>query len=515
LDTNELKKYFFAFFYNLIDFYTGEFLNQLTPFSKSSKFGPYFAFLPGDKNKTICLVINSQNKKCGKIVPSLKGNTVGLLKHLKDHGIDPDSSVDKSVKIDQFVKPFLQTNNIEIIVAKLVCHDFIPPNRIACSNSIQHLISKSFNQSLSRHSIWQMIYKVYEELKKEIIKKLSESTLVSVTTDDWTSKANNGFCNINLYTTQNDQIHRISLGVVKTSGTTGENLLKLIQEKLSEFKVKAYFITTDGAANMEKMTSLGAFYQQKCFLHGIHLFVCDFIFSKKYYPISEQSQTNDLEDASDEDSFSQQSEEENEEEKEDSDVDQDSEESFSGSNIFDESSGETIEKVRKIMRFLKRSVKARDHLKFHTDLAPKLDCITRWSSTYLMLTRFIKIYRPLCLSAVDSDAIKEKLNFSNQEISCLKAIIKILEPVANLTTLLSASDLNLITCDLLVEKCSQQLPEFMKNEFLDRVLSRRKIWSDILLYLTNQGHLVKFYKQPSDFEIKKIFEKVIKIHFYK
>lgn len=58
---------------------------------------------------------------------------------------------------------------------------------------------------------------------------------------------------------------------------SGAGLTEILKKRLSEFDAKSLFVTSDGASNIVKACRLGNFLQQKCFMHGIDLFVKDFI----------------------------------------------------------------------------------------------------------------------------------------------------------------------------------------------------------------------------------------------
>lgn len=156
------------------------------------------------------------------------------------------------------------------------------------------------------------------------------------------------------------------------------------------------------------------------------------------------------------------------------------------------------------MILLRRSSKARNHLRRYTTLAPVVDVKTRWSSTYKMLARFLKLENPLKKAAMDDDQISERLNFIQdpETMLSINSLVDLLGPFQNATNKLSEKGINLTTADLIFEQLLSNLNyEPVKNLLLKRIHQRRKTWSDILLNLTKLHHSVSFYSKPTKNDI--------------
>lgn len=476
----------------------------MVPFSKASKYGKFFAKIPGgDPSARVCLVAGDSGI-CGIVRQSHSGNTSGMAQHLKNaHQIEPTSRVIEVPKIDQFVE-FNAVSMFDRVIAELTCKGLISPHLIEVNAGFQLLFKKSFGCILSRHSVWQSLYETKALLKSKIIDKIKSNNSFSLTCDDWTSLQNIAFTNLNIHFDDGD---RFCLGLFPLDAADGKSIADKIQECLKTYDIssKEVFITTDGASNMKSMCKSAKFNQQLCFLHGLNLF-CQGLLNLKIdncFVATENIEENVQTSENSEDSM-----EDLVQENFESSISMEKLEYDENLEI-DSASIDTVKKVRKIMVLLKRSTKVRNFLKKYTAYVPIVDVVTRWNSTLHMLERFILILSPLQKAAIDSPKLSELMTFTQNDIQLIKNLILILKPIEEATLQLSSNDANLITADLVLSQCVQNLANInLKNQLIKRISERRNKWSDILCFLLNQSEDNVFYNHPSDKMIAEFYNSV-------
>lgn len=499
----------------------------MAPFSKNSKYGKYFGRLCNTQN--VCIIKGKDGLYCGAVIKSKEHNTKGMAKHLKSvHLIDeaelvPLNSLRKMPTLDQFQIEFKNSDSIGCTIARLISKDRIAPHCIAKSFAFQTLFRKAYSVNITEYYIWNELKKSADFLRDYLKRKLNGKK-ISVSVDDWTSRTSVSFCNVNVAAIVDNKMDNFCLGLVKLDQTDGKSLADKIIERLSTFGLSTKFITTDGAANMQKMSAHSNLIQQKCLVHGLQLVLTDLIFTKtsplnfpdlevecKFYKIlylellfcklaDDDQSDNELED--DVDLI--EGEIGNGQKEQDVDV-------LEEGKIKDEFK-DLIKKVRVLMVYLKRSTKQRNIMRKYTQLSPIIDVCTRWNSTLYMLRRFIRIYNDLQKAALDSPEIKNKLNFSDQDLNALIKITKILEPFDAATKKLSEQGTNLHMADIILEGLVLQIDDkILRDKTILRIQQRRTCLSDILLFLKGEENL--FYTIPQDFTIIEIYEKVI-LNFY-
>lgn len=405
-------------------------------------------------------------------------------------------------KIYQFKTDILDSRNIEVVIAKMVCLDFISPYAIYSKDSFKILFEKAYNQSVNEDKLWKSVDLVYEVLKDRTLEKIQNSReSPTITLDDWGCKNGKEFCNINAYITENvkdsdnnqqSTVTRLSLGVVEVPKTDSISLSKVIKEKLDMFNVKPVFITTDGAANMKKMVTISGYEQQQCYLHAINLFVVDIIYKRRTLLDPEPDSESEFDDLSNEED----------------------DEPFEEIACNDEMS-EIIKSVRKMMIKLSRSKKLRYELRKYTDLAPIVDVKTRWNSMCLMLERTLQIFTPIRQAAlICSDMLLISEFLKENVIAKIERLLNILQPVKHAVQSLSAEDNNLLSSDIILSNCYKDInkiaPE-VARQFFERIQSRRTICSDVLAMFLGNKTKNLFYSEPIDSEIMELHDKIISL----
>ena len=325
-----------------------------------------------------------------------------------------------------------------------------------------------------------------------------------------------GFCNIIASYIENGDFKTFCLGLIKLTKADGLSIARKISERLELFGIAPKFITTDGASNMMTMSKHGGFLQQKCLVHGIQLVVTELIFSKKNHLTdlpeldvdNDDSNTSDVDDdtltsPSSEDSEFGEENNTNEEEAETIEIfDENGKIKFEYSNL--------IKKVRTVMVFLKRSTKHREVVKKYTGLSPVVDVCTRWNSTLHMLQRFARIIDALRKGSIDSPELAKRVKFSNEEELAIHTLIKVLMPFDLATKNLSKKGTNLHMADIILQILLSKIEnDALHDRTLTRILERREVWSDVLLFLKTGFQSIYFYSEPSDDQIIQLYYRVI------
>ena len=144
-----------------------------------------------------------------------------------------------------------------------------PMNRLQTSPVLRDLIKYKHKVELpvKADSIFNYAQRFYNKMLNRIKNGL-KGTKLTICADEWTSRANRRYMNIQAYANK----RKYSLGIFRiTERCTGDHLSKLIRNILGKFDIDAKFITTDGAANMGLAAKKAGIVQIKCMLHGLNL----------------------------------------------------------------------------------------------------------------------------------------------------------------------------------------------------------------------------------------------------
>ena len=204
--------------------------------------------------------------------------------------------------------------------------------------------------------------------------------------DEWTSCSNLRFMNVSLFTPTNEYWN---LSLVQITGSaTAEYLLELLQNKLLEFgivlKKDVVSITSDGAKVMVKIQRISPVSHQLCYAHAIQLAVTDSLYKKKKSSKPKEQEENCEDDEEVDTGIF---------------IDKESPASIEKVEMINKSIDESIDKIRKLATFFKRSAYNNEKLQnfvksillSKTDLPLKIDCPTRWNSLFFMMDRFWQI----------------------------------------------------------------------------------------------------------------------------
>ena len=115
----------------------------------------------------------------------------------------------------------------------------------------------------------EMFTKVMGHVKKVVETEVGDHA--SLTTDIWTSEANDSFLSLTLhYLNAEFQPKMVVLDCIPFNAEhTAENILHLIEEKLDPYQLsdKIHFFVRDNAANMVGAFNISSYGHVGCFLH--------------------------------------------------------------------------------------------------------------------------------------------------------------------------------------------------------------------------------------------------------
>jgi hypothetical protein len=342
------------------------------------------------------------------------------------------------------------------ILAELAALDGLSILQITKSMFIRDsLLRRGFTISTQPRDVMKMIRVYRDKVKETILQKIqrmkNKNQKFSQSIDEWTSFRNRRYLNVHLYYEDGDSDN---LGLIRITGTaTAEVLLGLLKKKLESYGLDMQrdivVTTSDGASVMKKLGRLSAVNQQLCYNHGIHLAVVKVLYKKKNNTQSAENISDDEIEFEEPDEFETEVIEEDysevfidQIEEEDDDVDN---ELTNQLNTL-----ETVNRCRDIVKLFKRSPSKNEILQKYVklvegkELQVLLDLKIRWSSLEKMLTRFIRILKPIedTLDDINRTDMWEPENTETAE-----AILKILEPLSMTVNQLSHQNFDLLQAE--------------------------------------------------------------------
>ena len=260
---------------------------------------------------------------------------------------------------------------------------------------------------------------MYKEARKEVESKLSDvlqdKNKMAVTTDMWTSEANDAYLGLTChFWTADFELVSLCLAVEPFTGRhTGVNIasyLKLILHDFTIDQAAVSAVITDNASNMDLASHLGEWNSRHCFGHTLQLAIDD-------------------------------------------------------STKLSAGIREMIKSTKTIVAFYNRSTIGTERL---TELQEQLslpkhkllsDCPTRWNSTYYMLTRLLE-QKP-AITVMCASSAGPKVSLSASEWCMMSELIQILQPLEEATWELSAEQR--VCCSKVIPLLNALLFELRKN----------------------------------------------------
>ena len=369
-----------------------------------------------DKSKTVC-------KQCRAQISYGTGNTTNMFTHLQrkhphlyeeiNANKTKPSQVSSSVK---GVAPSVGQQTIKsAFQAKLNPNS---PRALECTKSIGMFMAKDLrpfsvvdnpgfrymvNTLEPRYKIPSRTYfaekvvpQLYEEVKMGVISQLSSALAIALTTDGWTSRATQSYETITAHFINdkwdmtNYVLQTRVLGEVHTSHNLAEGLKKAMTVwNLSRNGINPT-LTTDNASNVcNAVKEAGASAHIRCFAHTLNLS------TRKGLDLPQMDRL--------------------------------------------------LGRVNRIVSFFHRSDTANTQLKAKQKLLDlpqhKLlqDCKTRWNSSFDMLERYVEqqaAVQAVFLSKDIKKNVKDIVTLSDDDVSDIENVLKVLEPIKMVTTIL-------------------------------------------------------------------------------
>lgn len=409
----------------------------------------------------------------------------------------------KKVKISDYL---LKDNSLEVIISRMTAKDGFSFNSFCKSLDLRNLFMKSGHKlPSSPNTIRSIVITFSDSVKANMIneiKKLQvQNQKFSLTFDEWTSRKNRRYLNINLHYNKK----HCNLGLVRIQGScSAEHCVGMVEERLKNFnltiKDDIVAITTDGASMMIKVGRLIPCYRQLCYAHGIQLAIIDVLY--KNFTASEDEVQKTIQEIC------------NTIQSEISDDDDDEEGALTVNYISPSieiapNYRDLITKVRKVVKLFRKSPTKNDVIlqKYVQEQHGKrleliIDCKTRWNSLLNMLERFYNVR--LCISKALID-LESEIRFTEEEWSTINDLKISLEPIKLGVEVLCRRDATLITAEttlrFILEKLDKQSTPLSTNlavALRHRIGQRRTDVTGILLYLQNPNKFENDLKNPED-----------------
>lgn len=461
---------------------------------------------------------------CKKEILCKGSSTSGLTRHISSQHKDKDHIIDSSISTNQgtstdssnpsapkiaklqqsSILKYADRKQLSEIVARLATVDGFSINGIANSQFIrQSLVARGSDYALpiGNTNVMKLVHQQFELAKFEVTQRfkamLNAGDRFSITLDEWTSRKNRGYLNVNVHFKDGDFVN---LGLERIPGRCPAEVIKsLTEKKLCAFSLKSKDIvssTTDGASTMKKFGRETDFMHQTCYVHAIHLAVTDVIYKKIEVPVNSNSD-NELENDYISDNYCSSSDSLS------------SDEESNGNHIQKSILVERqqfkniLDSVRKIVKMFRKSPVKNSILqkyckeKFHKDLELLLDCPTRWNSIETMLGRFLKVES--CIKKALKDLNSSEL-ISDDMISQIKKLHSTFKPIKLAVEALGATDANLLSAegifkflfDALKIQCESDddIHSQIANAVMERISERRNLdLVSLIKYLNNYKSL--------------------------
>lgn len=442
--------------------------------------------------------LHNHLKAVHKIIIEKKSETI-----VEEETPGSSSSSKKQTKILNFMK--VKRKSLEEIISKLAAMDGFSINSLTNSSFIREsLQQQGYSLPKNNSRVMDLIHTFYDNAKRETIITLDSikknRKKFSITLDEWTSKRNHRYLNINIHHLAED----FNLGLVPIAGSCdAQRTLELVTERLQNFNLNLetdiIAATNDGAAVMKKFGKLSSIINQLCYSHAIQLAVTDVLYEHREIGEAEAEVNVSSEESEDED--------ENEYNDYEDSV-------YYACNreqpipILCDNYKQSVSQIRKICKFFRKSPVRNTILQNYIkqekgkELNLILDCKTRWNSIEDMIERFLTVKESV-VSALND--IGSSYMWNEAQYPKLLELHKVLGPIRLATEGLGRRDANLLTSEgifgfLLSELKNLNTEISLKLLYAleERIQERRQIeLATLLLYLQNPENISSSGKKSS------------------
>ena len=418
---------------------------------------------------------------------------------------DMTETVAKKCKVQTDIVQYCKKESLAEIISRLAALDGFSFHGIVKSQFIRtSLKEKGYNPPLCPKTAASFVISfgksIKETLSKQFTNLIMNGIRFSISLDEYTSCRNRRFMNINLHT--RDEFWNFGMQRI-TGSMPAEKVVELVRNKLLEFGIylDKHVVATvnDGASVMVKYGKLIEPEQQLCYAHGIHLAVCDFLYSLNSTCIKEIIYDGD------DDGYSASDDEILDDDDTMTDLSGDIDYSIPPP-LLRTWIEEVISKVRRIVRLFRRSPVKNSILQKYAreengkELTLLLDCKTRWNSLLAMIQRFTSLKKPISKALIDIGST-EKIDLIDWNIlenicQCLKPIeIAVSALCRRGATLLSAEGVYRFLMDQLDKNSSISFCQELKSTLEMRFRERRQVnIVDLHRYLLNPGEISRSQK---------------------
>lgn len=397
--------------------------------------------------------LEGQCNTCSKIIKCSGNSTTTLKKHLLVvHAINVDaisqqkeSDLNPSQEKKQKTLPgyFAPKRQLKDIISDLAT-DNISIRAITRNKYIREAITKDgFKLPANESDVMKLLHNDFDDKRQKLMElfkeKLENGSKFSMSVDEVTTVRGRRFFGINIH---DHEGKTFKTGLVRILGScNAEQQLELIENHLNTFGIfmdrHILASTQDGASVNKKYIRIGIVEGQFCINHGLHLGVCDTLYTIR-------AKTDQME------------------------CEQNNEDSFDNVDfevINDECDQvvdfhETLKRCREITKFIKGST-VKNHVfqtkvkeNHHKEIELHLDVKTRWNSIPSMLTPLLKTEIEIRATLEEFKANELLENFSFESIKTLQAA---LEPVKIAVENLSKEDSTLLTADIVLKFMFEKL----------------------------------------------------------
>ncbi|XP_011706019.1 PREDICTED: zinc finger BED domain-containing protein 1-like [Wasmannia auropunctata] len=296
----------------------------------------------------------------------VKQRKVTVKDYMTKECIPYDKNSDRKITLDQ-------------LLVEYIAHD-LEPFRIVERDSFKqfvHELDKKYELPSRTHLKKVLLPQLYNKRKVVLAKILSTVNHISITTNLWTSTANDGIITITAHFIYDDDIKSAVLETRKVVGHhTAEHIAEELDEMLQKWNIREKIVTmvSDNASNMIKTATVLKVRHSPCFAHTINLVALDVLETESVKPI--------------------------------------------------------LKHVKEIVTYFRNSTLAMDKLRdmqkqFHKEELKLIqDTPTRWNSSFYMIQRILKLRDPLLLAM--SELRKSPRLLTAEDVLILEDLIIIL-----------------------------------------------------------------------------------------